>query len=140
MGEYCCIMPTTTPCPTTTPLTCASFYCPTPWIMKPSPATIVCSKACTKEHCCIMPTTTPCPTTTTPCPTTTTPCPTTTPCTTTTPCPTTTPCVTTTPCPTTTPCSTTTTPGNPCTTVATLRLYANKQNSEGVQAAEGKNT
>merc|ERR1711892_876333 len=62
--ELCCVCLTTTPCTTTTHLTCSSFTCPpAPWTKVPGNPTCV-ATGCTKELCCVCLTTTPCTTTT----------------------------------------------------------------------------
>merc|ERR1711892_478163 len=63
-AQHCCLHPTTTPCPTTTPPTCVSFMCPATWVKRPQAYNLQCFGACTASHCCLHPTTTPCPTTT----------------------------------------------------------------------------
>merc|ERR1719247_1579121 len=74
--ENCCIIVTTTPCPTapptttpiptTMPSTCASFTCPFLMVKKANAETLGCTHTlgCTAPFCCSMPTTTPIPTTT----------------------------------------------------------------------------
>merc|ERR1740130_1111409 len=55
---------TTTPCTTTTHLTCSSFTCPpAPWTKVPGDP-VCAATGCTKELCCLHLTTTPCTTTT----------------------------------------------------------------------------
>merc|ERR1712086_662019 len=55
---------TTTPCSTTTHLTCSSFTCPpAPW-KKVLGVPVCAATGCTEELCCVRLTTTPCTTTT----------------------------------------------------------------------------
>merc|ERR1712086_348682 len=62
--EFCCVRLTTTPCTTTTHLTCSSFTCPpAPWTKVPGNP-VSCGTVCTAELCCVRLTTTPCTTTT----------------------------------------------------------------------------
>merc|ERR1711972_346002 len=60
----CCLLITTTPVPTTTPLTCVTFACPSPSVWHAIPQAVTCHGQCTKAVCCFDPTTTPMPTTT----------------------------------------------------------------------------
>merc|ERR1712106_1016941 len=63
-AELCCLHPTTTPCTTTTHLTCSSFTCPpAPWT-KVAGDPVCVATGCTIELCCVRLTTTPCTTTT----------------------------------------------------------------------------
>merc|ERR1719201_2633691 len=78
--SYCCLNPTTTPCPTTAPHTCAKFTCPVDYVQVQDSGKVVCDTltGCSVEDCCLIIPPPPVPVTTTPC-TTTTPCPTTMP-------------------------------------------------------------
>merc|ERR1712153_281655 len=59
--ELCCVCLTTTPCTTTTHLTCSSFTCPpAPWTKMPGDP-VCAATGCTKEVCCACLTTTPAP-------------------------------------------------------------------------------
>jgi len=65
-APHCCLQPTSTPCPTTTPGTCATFACPAPLTLRLQPESLMCfAGGCTAPHCCLQPTTTPAATTTT---------------------------------------------------------------------------
>lgn len=62
----CCNSPTTTPCPTTTVLTCHGYKCPHPLTIRYQPDRINCpgKGGCSPALCCLVPTTTPMSTTT----------------------------------------------------------------------------
>merc|ERR1712153_148705 len=60
--ELCCVCLTTTPCTTTTHLTCSSFTCPAGWVKRPQADNL--QGQLSAELCCLHPTTTPCTTTT----------------------------------------------------------------------------